>query len=314
MAKIYFDINCDLLMINGTVFNSSFLQADSGCIYGLIYTPECQGFIPLVSKLQIVKGKPIINQYACITECGDSVYIIKFLPQSYDKLLPPKSYFQSSLNSAPSHFLTAYKQGDYFISLETQQEIITIPTFDKLENITLKAHNISCGNLIFLSANLNSQKFLVILQYSGDYKIIFQAICESFVFCKDGLQIIDKVDDMLAHTIYRTFAYEGGIYIEKSRVFECRQTPFLIDELLPYAFVESAFCKDFDRCKTLCSVQLAESKMESIFGNFKGIVQKNYIPYIPRRLALSYDGIPHNYIKYFDFFVQDGKIVDIMPI
>ncbi|MEG1608227.1 MAG: hypothetical protein RR348_00020 [Clostridia bacterium] len=314
MPKIFFDVHQDLLMINGNVCVDNFLEAKDNEVFGIIYTPSRQGYIPLVLKLCICAGKPVFDQHTKVTACGDNNYIVKFCPQSYGQLLPPKPYFQSSLNCAPPHFLTAYQQGDYFLSLETQQEIITLPTPCKLENITFKARNISRGNLIFLSADISSGKFLAILQYNGDYKLIFQATCDSFIFGHDGIQLIDKLDDMFAHTIYRSFAYEDGIYAEKARVFECRKSPRLIDELLPYAFIESLFCGDLDKCNSLCSLRLAQSKFSNIFGDFSGILSKTYLPYTPYRLALYYDKPNDNYIKYFDFSIIDGTIVDIYAI
>lgn len=315
MVGIYFDIGNNLLLVNGVLNPSGYLQANNGDRFGLIYSCQNQTFFPLILKLEIVDFRPQFSGNAHITNCGDNIYIVKLLPQSYAKMLPPDIYHQCSVDNKPTHYVTAFCQGDYYITIETGQEIITFETQCKLCNIVLKSQNISSGKLIILSADSHDdKKYLAIISYYGDYKLLFHAHCDKFNFNQKGLEIVDNIDDMLSHTITRQFAFENNNYQEKSRNFICRHDNYIIDELIGYAFIECLYWKDFDRCKRYCIHDNLVEGIAKKLGNFSTIIHKPYLKYKPNRIALKYEQAEQSYLRYFDFEISHGKIIDVTPL
>lgn len=313
MPKIYFEHDDGLLMIDGLLFDAPCLHAQDNASYALIYSSS-EDFLPLMLKLTITNGKVLPCNHTITTDCGNGIYSIKFCCLSYSSLRPPKPYFQSYINADRSHYLTAYEQGNYHIAIETDSEIITLDCPAKLIEIKLKALNCSQGNLLIVSGQYGEKKYLAIIKYTDDYELIFQADCHDFNFYADKLVIIDRIDDMLGRTVIRDFSYTQGKYCELTRRFEYSRSPYICDELLPYALIEALRCNDHSCCDNYLSYSLRQRDMHKFFDGHYSIWSKPYINYQPFRIGTCNNCGNHNRLRYFDFTIENHQIIDISPI
>lgn len=327
MPQLYFDIENGLLLINGNVYNGGAFIVEDNTTYGLIYAHGGSGFMPLVVQLKVCNNMPQFSESVKLTRvhytpnsCGnrmDNTFFVKFCPRSYEKFMPPQCYYSYADNSTFPHALTAYKQGDYYITVENANEMTTLNCPDHLDSISFKSEKYLSGGssrIIFVSGQFDKKKYVAILIYDDDYHTIFQATCNNFVINKDGIVVTDSIDDMFSRLVSRCFVFDGNKYSEQSRQFEYRASPCLIDELLPYAFVESLACGDFDMCKSMCTNEFAMRNFSSTLGSFKSIVTRCELGYVPFRLALSFNEQHENSIKFFNFTIEHSVIIDVTSL
>ncbi|MEG1394256.1 MAG: hypothetical protein RSD04_00735 [Clostridia bacterium] len=315
MAKIIFDIGDDFLSVNGELYLGGFFVTDRSQILAINYMPADGGYIPLLTRLVVADNKVLTSPNLVITNCQGGIFVVNFTVQSYLAFLPPTPYFQTAIQSQNTqHFISAFKQGSWKCSIETQSEIVTFNTFGKLDAIDCKSSNLRNGQLLTLQGEFSDKsKFLKILFYNDDYHDLLQLKCQNVQFDKDGVTGVDFVNDIPNRVITRKLSFVGGEYVEQKRSFEYRREGKIVDQVLPIAFAEGVFCSDFDFCRNLLSYGEKNLDYLAILGDFDEIFLPDFFELPPFRLGLAYYCASGKNIKYFDFGVEKGKIRSITP-
>ena len=266
---------------------------------------------------------PIICAVNCKGKIRDDVifirhgkdYIVRFCPKRKSKDASGEVYIQKVLepNLGASHCLTCHKDNGYKINVETQNEFLCLSAPCRVCDVKFSCIPISRGQLLSIFAKLESGKTYVgILHYKDDYTLLLDICCDEAQAEEDGLRVCDYLHDAFDRKCVRKLSFCGDCFAEQSRHFENRCNHCYIDEVTPYAFVESVYYGDEDLARECLCNTLYSCDLKSIFGNFVGIC--DCLDYVPFEITLLYSDCDGLYTKTFKFDVRGGKIQKIWQI
>ncbi|MDE5756355.1 MAG: hypothetical protein K2I23_04625 [Clostridia bacterium] len=307
MTKLYFDNPQGVILIDGVKCNGNIANADgSFCIQ---YTPYDDDYLPIICA---VNGKGKLRDDVIFIRHGKD-YIVRFCPQKRPCQRQSQIYIQKVLEpngGGTSHCLTCHIDEVCKISVETQSELITLNTPCKVADVKFSCIPISSGQLLTIFANLeNGKKYACVLHYKDDYTLLLDLCCDDIVAEEDGLRVRDCLCDTLGRSCIRKLSFCGDCFAEQSRHFENHCAHFYIDEIIPYALVESVCYGDNDCAADCLCPAMRGCNLKELFGDFIGIC--DCLDYTPFEITLLYSDCCGLYTKTFRFDVRQGKIQKI---
>lgn len=306
MTRLYFDNPQGVILIDGVKCNSAVANANGNfCIQ---YTPYDDDYLPVICAIN-GKGK-LRDDVIFIRHCND--LIVRFCPKKKPCNTQSEIYIQKVLepNGATAHCLTCHKDEAFKISVETQNELITLVTPCKVTDVKFSCTAITGGQLLTVSADLeNGKKYMGVIHYKDDYTLLLDICCDEITAEEDGLRVCDFLRDTLNRKCIRKLSFCGDCFVEQSRHFENVCAHCYIDEIIPYALVESVCYGDDDCAKDCLSSTLRDRNLKDIFGDFVGIC--DCLEYTPFEIPLLYSDCDGLYTKTFKFDVHGGKIQKI---
>ncbi len=308
MAKIYFDVSVDLLLVDGKVPVCNTITTPPNCTLGISYMAANINALPMLAKLNINDDVLVENPLLSITSCGMGVYMVKPKTRYISSLCQPIYYDEQSLECGEIvHLFQAYSQDNFCFSIQTEDEIFVQPTLGKLENIELSVQDIHSCQLIMVKATISSKKYLCVLEYSDDYYPLLDVTCDDICVYQDFITLTDCLHDMYDRTQHRYLTLSEGKYIVDKVEFDYPRQLECVDELLGYALVESYFCGDEDACLRLAP-SFSFKLLGNIFGKFESILRENIVDYVPYTIGLVYPCENGKTVKYFHFDVHNHLI------
>lgn len=309
MTRLHFDNPQGVILIDGVKCNSNSAYADGN--FCLHYVPYNDDYLPIICA---VDGNCKLRDDMIFIRHGKD-YIVRFCPKKRQQCIQSEVYLQKILepNSGMAHCLTCHKDDTFKLSVETQNELITLNTSCKVRDVKFGCIPISNGQLLSVFAKLeNGKTHVAILHYQDDYTLLLDICCDEVRAEEDGLRVCDYLHDTLNRRCVRQLSFCGDCFVENSRHFENYCLHNYVDEIIPYALLESVCYGDSDfslscLCNTLCDCNLKD-----IFGDFIGIC--DCLEYIPFEVTLLYSGCDGLYTKTFKFSVSQGKIQKIWQI
>lgn len=311
MAKLYFDISDGVLFVDGKMPKDNTLTTPSNCTLAVSYMHSDVNAVPTLAKLVIKNDTLMPNSLMLITNCGMDTFIVQPKYRSISSLCTPDYYDEQQLECGDIvHIFQAYIQDKYYFCIQTQEEIFTQTTPNKLENIQLCVQNIDNVQLIIIKANCARKKYLCILEYSDDYYPLLDVVCDDICVYQDFITLTDRLYDMHDRTVRRYLSLCQGAYQVDKIEFDYPRRLECVDELLGYALVESYFCGDWDACYQLAP-NFSNPMLTNILGKFESILPVDIVPYVPYRIGLVYGCESGKIVKYFDFRIQNHLIDNI---
>ncbi len=306
MTKLYFDNSQGMILVDGTVCREKTTVVDNSfCIQ---YIPFDSNFLPIYCA---VRGKASLYEDILFIRHGKD-YIVRFCPRKKPIHCQSALYMQKILepNNSTAHCLTCHIEDGYKMSVETQNELITLETPCKVNDVKFSCIPISSGQLICVFAQLeNCKQYIAVLHYKDDYTLLLDICCDEVFVEEDGLRVCDYLRDSLNRKCIRKLSFCGDCFAEQSRHFENVCSHNYIDEILPYVLLESACYGDVDCARNCLCPALKNCDIHEIFGDFVGIC--DCLDYNPYCVTLLYSDCEGLYTKTFRFDVAMGKIQKI---
>lgn len=309
MTKLHFDNPQGVILIDGVKCDTNIARADES--FCLQYIPYDDNYLPIICAVNS-KGK-LRDDVLFIRHGKD--YIVRFCPKKKCQNTQSEVYIQKVLepNSGVSHCLTCHKDDSFKINVETQEEFICLNTPCKVCDVKFSCIPISSGQLLSIFAKLeNGKTYVGILHYKDDYTLLLDICCDEAQVEEDGLRVCDYLRDTFNRKCVRKLSFCGECFVEQCRHFENRCNHYYIDEVAPYAFVESVYYGDEDCARERLCNTLYDCNLKSIFGNFVGIC--DCLDYVPFEITLLYSDCDGLYTKTFKFEVYNGKIQRVWQI
>lgn len=307
MTKLHFDNPQGVILIDGIKRDSAIVNTDGNfCIQ---YIPYDDNYLPIICA---VNGKSKLRDDVLFIRHGKD-YIVRLCPKRRPCKTQSKTYIQKVLepNLGATHCLTCHVDETYKISVETQDELITLNTPCKVCDVKFSCVPISCGQLLSIFAVLeNGKTYVGILHYQDDYTLLLDICCDEVCAEEDGLRVCDYLRDTLNRKCVRKLSFCGDCFVEKCRHFENYCSHSYIDEMLPYAFIESVCYGDEDYTRRCVSDSMRDCNIKDLLGNFVGIC--DCLDYTPFKITLLYSDCDGLYTKTFRFEVCSGKIQKIV--
>ncbi len=306
MTKLYFDNPQGVILIDGVKCNETYAYANGN--FCLQYAPFDDSYLPIILA---VNGKCKLRDDVIFIRHGKD-YIVRFCPKKKYCNKQSQVYIQKVLEpkGATAHCLTCHIDDVCKISVETQNELITLITPCKVSDVKFSCISISSGQLLSIFAELeNGKKYMGILHYKDDYTLLLDICCDEIIAEEDGLRVCDYLRDTLNRKCVRKLSFCGDCFAEQSRHFENYCNHLYIDEILPYALLESVCYGDDDCAKDCLCSSLRGCDLKEIFGDFVGIC--DCLEYTPFEIPLLYSDFDGLYTKTFKFEVCSGKIQKI---
>lgn len=300
MTKLYFDHPKGIVLIDGKREEGSCSTDKKD--FSVQYIPfDCE-YSPIV---RAVDQKLISTPQLLIIKHRSSL-ILKFCPSKKD--VYEECYFQKTLKIENTvHILSCKADRTHILTLETQNEIITLPLPSKPEDVFVKGEKLSCGQLLMIKAKLGKKTYLAIIHYGDDYSLVMSLCCDKTYIVDGKITVEDYLYDSLQRKCIRVLKFCDDAFIEESRHFEYDCYHDYPDELIPYVFLESLSAKDEDMISRYLSASMRDSDYKKILGDFIGIC--DCIEYRPYRVNLIYGDNQGFYTKTFDFEVSGGRII-----
>lgn len=310
MINVYFECEDCLILLNGNKV-SKYISLNED-IYSII-------FIPLNSKpccittLIIEDNDLIENDNYIVAKIDENSFYVFFDTNKYPLFSPqPISYYQEELLVDKTHYFTAYEQNNnFYITLESENEIYNINTLYKLEDIVIKHSKISIGYLIAIKARIKDGFYINVLLYDTDYHSLFLANANEIIINEDCICLIDYIKDSLNRKITRTFSFKDNRYMEANRSFSYLKTPSIINATIPYLFLEALFIKDYEYCKLFTSTEKLKNYIDLI-GDFEKIIFT--LDYKENVVNLLYNEKSRSLIKSFNFQISNNYIENIIEL
>ncbi|MDE7191833.1 MAG: hypothetical protein K2O35_05150 [Clostridia bacterium] len=306
MAKLYFDNPQGIILIDGVKCNDSIAFVDGN--FCLQYAPYDDSYLPIILA---VDGKCKVRDDVIFIRHGKD-YIVRFCPTKKSCDCQNQIYIQKVLEpqGATAHCLTCHIEDDCKISVETQNELISLTTPCKVADVKFSCIPITGGQLLSILADLeNGKKYMGVLHYKDDYTLLLDICCDEIIAEEDGLRVCDHLCDTLNRKCVRKLSFCGDCFAEQSRHFENHCRHYYIDEILPYALIESVCYGDDERAEDCLCSSLKNCDLKDIFGDFIGIC--DCLEYKPFEIPLLYSDCNGLYTKTFKFEVNLGKIQKI---
>ena len=268
MTRLHFDNPQGVILIDGVKCNDCIANTDGKfCIQYIPYDDNC---LPIICA---VDGKCKLRDDVLFIRHGKD-YIVRFCPKRKPQNIQNQIYIQKVLepNVGSAHCLTCHTDECCKMSVETQNEFITINTQCKVSNVKFSCIPISSGQLLTIFADLeNGKKHACVLHYKDDYTLLLDICCDDIIAEEDGLRVRDCLCDTLGRSSIRKLSFCGDCFVEQSRHFENHCSHSYIDEIIPYCLVESVCYGDRD-CATDClSHTMRDCDLKDILGDFVGI-------------------------------------------
>ena len=309
MTRLHFDNPQGVILIDGVKCNSKTVCVDGG--FCIVYIPYDDNLLPIVCAVND-KGK-LRDDVIFIRHGKD--FIVRFCPKKKCVNTQSEVYIQKVLepNGSPSHCLTCHKDECHKMSIETQNELITLDTPCKVVDVKFSCIPITGGQLISVFSQLeNNKKHVAILHYKDDYTLLLDLCCDDVRADEEGLIVCDCLHDTLNRKCIRKLSFCGDCFVEQTRHFENSCSHCYIDEVIPYALVESVCYGDEDCARNCLCAGLCDANLKDLFGDFVGIC--DCVDYSPYEIALLYSGDCGLYTKTFKFDVRGGKVQKIIAI
>ena len=306
MTRLHFDNPQGVILIDGVKCNQHTVHTDGS--FCLQYVPYDDNYLPILCA---VSGKGKLRDDVIFIRHGKD-YIVRFCPKRRPCNIQSQTYIQKVLepNSGSAHCLTCHIDDFYKISVETQDELITLNVPCRVRDVKFSCIPISSGQLLSIFASLeNGKTYVGALHYKDDYTLLLDICCDEVCAEEDGLRVCDNLHDTLNRKCVRKLSFCKECFVEKSRHFENHCLHNYIDEVLPYAFVESVFYGDEDYARSFLSNTLRDCDLQDILGNYVGIC--DCLEYKPFEITLLYSDCDGLYTKTFRFEVEHGKILKI---
>lgn len=306
MTKLHFDNPQGVILIDGVKCNERIANADSK--FSIQFIPYDDNCLPIICA---VDGKCKLRDDVLFIRHGKD-HIVRFCPKRKPQNTQNQVYIQKVLepNVGATHCLTCHTDERCKMSVETQNEFITINTPCKVSNVKFSCMPISNGQLLTIFADLeNGKKHACVLHYKDDYTLLLDICCDDIIAEEDGLVIRDCLCDTMQRSCVRKLSFCGDCFVEQSRHFENHCSHSYIDEIIPYSLVESVCYGDEDCARDCLCNAMRDCDLKDIFGNFVGIC--DCLDYKPFEIPLLYSDCDGLYTKTFKFDVRQGKIHNI---
>lgn len=299
MTKLYFDHPRGIVLIDGK-------REENGCCidkkeFSVQYIPfDCE-YSPIICA---VDSRLVSTPQLLIIKHKTSL-ILKFCPVKKD--VYEDCYLQKTLKIENTvHILSCKAERTHIVTLETQNEIISLPLPSKPEDLHLNGEKISSGQLLMIKAKLGKKTYLAVIHYGDDYTLVMSLCCDK-TYIDDGKIVVeDYLYDCLQRKCVRVLKFCDDAFVEESRHFEYDSYPDYPDELVPYVFLESLSAKDEDMISRYLSPSMRDSDYKTILGNYVGIC--DCTEYSPYKVNLVYSDEKGLYTKTFYFEVSGGRI------
>lgn len=299
MTKLFFDHPKGVVLIDGVRAESGFCTDKKQ--FSVQYIPYDYDYLPIIQSVDCrLKSSPnllIIRHKNCL--------ILKFCPSK--KPVFSDCYYQQNVKVENTvHILSCKADRIHKITIETQNEIITLPLPAQPHDICFKASKISEGQLLLIRAKLNNKTYLAILHYNDDYTLIMCLVCDKLSVAEGKITVEDYLHDCLQRKCVRVLKFCNNAFIEESRHFEYDCYINYPDELIPYVFLESLKAKDDDMISRYLSPSMRDFDCYGFFGDFAGIC--DCTEYCPYKISLIYNNNGMLYTKTYLFEVSGGRI------
>ncbi|MDE6275423.1 MAG: hypothetical protein K2M75_02665 [Clostridia bacterium] len=306
MTKLYFDNPQGVILIDGVkCIDRVANTCEKFCIQ---YIPYDDDYLPIICAAD---GKCKLRDDVIFIRYGKD-FIVRFCPKRKPQNIQNKIYIQKVLepNNGAAHCLTCHIEECHKISVETQNELITLCAPCKVVDSKFSCMPISSGQLLTIFADLeNGKKYACVLHYKDDYTLLLDICCDDIIAEEDGLRVCDYLNDTMGRKCIRKLSFCQDCFVEQSRHFENRCAHSYIDELIPYTLVESVCYGDSDCAKDCLCSALRNCDLKEILGDFVGIC--DCLDYKPFEMVLLYSDCNGLYTKTFKFDVCQGKIQKI---
>ena len=305
MTRLFFDRPQGVILLDGKkcVDKTAYVEGS----FCLQYFPFDDDFLPINCAVGS-KGK-LRDDLALIRHGKD--YIVRFCPKRKPQNAENRQYLQKVLEptSGMAHCLTCHVDDSHKISVETKEELITLDVPCKVREVKFSCIPISNGQLLTVFAKLESGKtYVAVLHYLDDYTLLLDMVCDEVEALEDGLVVGDYLRDCLNRKCVRKLSFGGECFVEKSRKFERACEHKYIDEIIPYALVESVRYGDEENAQELLGEVDYRDALDTL-GNFAGVC--DCLDYKPFEITLLYSDCDGPYTKTFNFRVKQGKVQSV---
>lgn len=300
MIKIYFDDGKGAVLVNGNKVASPCYAEDN---FAVQYFPFDDLLIPV--QHTVCKAKSDYRDMIAVKH--RDALILKFLPRKIPRY--EDCYIRKSVVCKDvTHLLSCSANREYCITIETRDEIVSLPLPTRADDAVIKAKALSDGQLLYVEANLCDKKYIAVLHYADDYTLLLSLLCDDVCIDESGIVVKDILHDCMQRTCVRTLSFDGECFREKARYFQYDCKRNFPDEIIPYVFLESLGCGDDETARSLCCAGLQNKDWHETFKDFVTICDST--EYSPYRVVLAYgdDGF---YTRTFDFEVDSGKIYSV---
>ena len=306
MTRLHFDNPQGVILIDGVKCVERIANTCGN--FAIQYIPYDDNYLPIICA---VDGKCKLRDDVIFIRHGKD-YIVRFCPKRKCQKSQDQIYIQKVLEptSGVAHCLTCHVDDCHKISVETQNELITLNTPCKVKDVKFSCIPISSGQLLTIFADLeNCKKYACVLHYKDDYTLLLDLCCNDIIAQEDGLLVRDCLCDTMQRSCVRKLSFCGDCFVEQSRHFESNCSHSYIDEIIPYSLVESVCYGDEDCARDCLCSSLSDCNLKEIFGDFVGIC--DCLDYKPFEIVLLYSDCCGLYTKTFKFEVRQGKIQNI---
>lgn len=299
MALFWFSDNC-IYTVNGAPARSPF-ETDRD--FALVAWKD--GCLPVCRIISATAPRGDCNTSITDFSCGR--YLLKCDPTP----LPPSPSLPlcqcECACGRQRHLITAYGSCPCRIAIETDGEYFGIdcPVFP--DDMSAACTPLNRGTLIRISCG-GAKKFLCILLYDGDYRLLLKLCADRLTLSDDGVCAEDDVGGMLGCTVCRTLAFRDGAFAEVRRTCRYAYDHVYPDELIGELFVYKHFYGDSDGCAALLSRDCPAHRIEGLLGGYSRIFDAAPAECAPCVVCVADSPSPYCRVRKIRFSVSGGLI------
>lgn len=306
MAEFYFDDNGGFVTANGALTSSGFCS-DKAFAIGYFKN----GCLPIFAKIPPVITGGLTDKIH-VLDLGRARYRLSFLP-SPASLPSSEIIFQTNCKAGNvTHLVTHCCRGDYFLVIETEEEIHEFSCPCALSDIKVFAVTLSKGHLIRITARAENKKFIALVCYNGDYYPLYQTVCDDFFFDGPELVCTRTLGGCNTCVLTERLSYKDGKFVPSDKSFLYRHSHPYPDELIAYGFLERLIFGDSGGAEEYLARGFSLRAAKEILGDFDSVADYDEVYYRPF-VAGIFKKAPYCKAEYFVFDVKDGLISSIRP-
>lgn len=282
----------------------SFVKIDCDKVMYLKYFPLSQkASLPKILKLD--PNNINVKHFDCVKY--DNAYELTIKPTNIQNIKLTKTV-KSTFNLNPiTVFLSA---GDKSLLTISQDTDVTIEINGFLNSLQTK----QMGNFFVIYCELFDATQVVILNSSLSQE--FNSCLKDFEITNTHIKGYYECNDIAKHGIVYEIEVGDKVYAKTNTVYlEDRPQLTKLNEITPFAFLESIKVKNYKLARNYLSTTLSNRLDDLHLGEFFGDfcqIRQNVYKKLDYQIALIYDDKKQKFARLFQFEIKNNKIINIL--
>lgn len=305
MIKVFYNDNT-MILLDGIAQKDNPFDINDYIRHSIMCLPLCSEVLcyPICGYITV---SPPYNVITNIDYIRVNNYTIELNPifKSVGTISSPDVLKQYSFEE---HTATVYTDSEIHLLIECETHFINLI----LPQVPYEVKTLELGDAFLFVALCEMS--IHITHFNGvDYNCVLDKKCNSYEFDSKGVSCVTELNDNVGRRLIEHYSFDGYCYLRDNVKYEYTNSHTVIDELIPYDFIDAILSDDSDYAQNLLASDISSNlkgikaffgKIMSVYRNIDCDIEHNEINVLTMEENVKV-------IKKYIFVINNHKIQDI---